>query len=247
MTPLTLTVLTALILVAALLYSSVGHAGASGYLASLALLGIAPAVMKPTALTLNILVATIATVKFYRAGCFSWRLLLPFAVASIPFAFIGGYITLPGHAYKTIVGVILLFAAYRLFRVAHKAAEQIEVSRIPLWAALLSGAIIGLLSGLTGTGGGIFLSPLLLFMGWAETRATSGVSAAFILVNSIAGLLGNVSSVGALSSSIFVFAPAAIIGGYIGAEYGSKRIAGANLRRLLAVVLIIAGLKLIFT
>lgn len=246
MTPLTVAALALLIFAAAMLYSSVGHAGASGYLAAMALFGVAPAVMKPTALTLNILVATIATIKFYRAGCFSWRLLWPFAVVSIPCAFIGGYITLPGHAYKTIVGIILLFAAYRLFRVAHKATEQTEVKPIPLWAALLSGAIIGLLAGLTGTGGGIFLSPLLLFMGWAETRQSSGLSAAFILANSIAGLLGNVSSVGALPSSIFVFAPAAIIGGFIGAEYGSKHIAGANLRRLLAIVLIIAGLKLIF-
>jgi uncharacterized membrane protein YfcA len=247
MSPLTLVALALLILAAAMLYSSVGHAGASGYLAAMALFGLAPAVMKPTALTLNILVATIATVKFHRAGCFSWRLLLPFAAASIPFAFIGGYITLPGHWYKTLVGVILLFAAFRLFRVAHKATDQTEVKQIPLWAGLLSGAVIGLLAGFTGTGGGIFLSPLLLFMGWAETRQSSGLSAAFILVNSIAGLLGNVSSVGALPGSIFVFAPAAIVGGLVGAEYGSKHIAGANLRRLLAVVLIIAGLKLIFT
>lgn len=247
MTPLTLAALALLILAAAMLYSSVGHGGASGYLAAMALFGVAPAVMKPTALTLNILVGTIATVKFYRAGCFSWRLLLPFAAASVPFAFIGGYVTLPGHWYKTVVGVILLFAAYRLFRAARKAMTQAEVKVIPLWAALLSGAVIGLLSGLTGTGGGIFLSPLVLLMGWAETRQAAGLSAAFILVNSIAGLLGNISSVGMLPGSILVFAPAAIIGGYIGAEYGSKRIAGANLRRLLAVVLIIAGLKLIFT
>jgi hypothetical protein len=247
MTPLTLAALALLIFAAAMLYSSVGHAGASGYLAAMALFGLAPIVMKPTALTLNILVATIATVKFHRAGCFSGRLLLPFAATSVPFAFIGGYITLPGHWYKTLVGAILLFAAYRLFQIALKATDQTVVRHIPLWAALLSGAVIGLLSGLTGTGGGIFLSPLLLFMGWAETRQSSGLSAAFILVNSIAGLLGNVSSVGALPRSIFVLAPAAIVGGLIGSEYGSKRIAGANLRRLLAVVLIIAGLKLILT
>jgi uncharacterized membrane protein YfcA len=212
----------------------------------MALFGVAPAVMKPTALTLNILVATIATVKFYRAGRLSWRMLLPFAAASIPFAFVGGYLTLPGRWYKTLVGVILLIAAYRLFRVAREAAEQAEVKRIPLWAALLSGAAIGLLAGLTGTGGGIFLSPLLLLMGWAETRQAAGLSAAFILVNSVAGLLGNVSSIGALPGAIFVFAPAAIVGGLVGAEYGSKRVAGATLRRLLAVVLVIAGLKLIF-
>lgn len=247
MSGLSLTLLTILILAVAILYSSVGHAGASGYLAVMALFGVAPAVMKPTALTLNILVATIATIKFYRAGCFSFRLLWPFALASIPCAFIGGYITLPGHWYKTIVGVILLFAAYRLILIAKQAAEQTGIKHIPLWAALLSGAVIGFLSGLTGTGGGIFLSPLLLFMGWAETRQTSGVSAAFILVNSVAGLVGNISSIGSLPTSILAIAPAAIIGGFVGAELGSKRIASPNLRRLLALVLVVAGLKLILT
>lgn len=240
--------LAVLIFAAATLYSSVGHGGASGYLAAMALIGLAPAEMKPLALTMNILVATIATVKFYRAGYFSASLLLPFAVASIPCAFIGGYITLPGHLYKTILGIILLCAASIMFRTAHKAMDnQPEVKQIPIWAALLSGAIIGLLSGLTGTGGGIFLSPLLLFMGWTETRQSSGLSAGFILVNSIAGLLGNVSSVGVLSSSIFFLAPAAIVGGFVGSTHGSRHIGNANLRRLLAIVLIIAGLKLILT
>lgn len=247
MEPLTLILLAVLILAAALLYSSVGHAGASGYLAVMALLSVSAVVMKPTALTLNIIVATIGTYKFYRAGLISWRMLWPFAVASVPASFIGGYITLPGHWYKTLVGIVLLCASVVLFRIARKAADEPETKAIPLMAALLSGAVIGLLSGLTGTGGGIFLSPLLLFMGWAETRQTSGLSAAFILVNSIAGLLGNVSSVGELPWFILILAPVVMIGGYIGSEYGSKRIGGATLRRLLGVVLIIAGLKLIFT
>ena len=247
MSPLTVAILAVLIFAGALLYSSVGHAGASGYLAAMALLGVSAAVMKPTALTLNILVATIATVKFYRAGCFSLRLLWPFALASIPCAFLGGYITLPGHWYKALVGVILLFAAYKLFRIASRAADQKDVRQVPIWAALLCGAVIGMLAGLTGTGGGIFLSPLLLLMGWAETRQTSGVSAAFILANSIAGLLGNVSSIGALPGFIFILGPAAVVGGFIGAEFGSKRIASANLRRLLGLVLIGAGFKLILT
>ena len=247
MTPLTLCILALLIFVGALLYSSVGHAGASGYLAAMALVGVSAVVMKPTALTLNILVASIATVKFHRAGYFSFRLLLPFALTSIPFAFLGGYLTLPGHWYKTLVGVILLFAAYKLFRNASKATEHADVRPIPLWAGLLCGAVIGMLAGLTGTGGGIFLSPLLLLMGWAETRQTAGVSAAFILVNSIAGLLGNVSSIGSLPGFIFVLAPAAILGGFIGAEFGSKRLASANVRRLLALVLIVAGCKLMLT
>ena len=247
MSPLTVAVLAALILAAAMLYSSVGHAGASGYLAMMALFGVAPAVMKPTALTLNILVATIASVKFYRAGCFSWRLLWPFAVTSIPCAFVGGYVTLPGHWYKTLVGAILLFAAYKLFRVASKTADQSGVTRPPIWAALLSGAAIGLLAGLTGTGGGIFLSPLLLLLSWAKTRETAGVSAAFILANSIAGLLGNISSVGSLPRMIFILVPAAAIGGFVGSHFGSRKIAAPNLRRLLALVLIVAGFKLILT
>lgn len=245
MTPLSVAVLAALIFAAALFYSAVGNAGASGYLAVMALVGLTPAAMKPTALVLNILVAAIAAVKFHRARLFSWSRLLPFAVTSVPCSFVGGYILLPGRAYNIIVGLILLFAALLLLRHAHTEGKK-EVKRIPFWAALISGAVIGLLSGLTGTGGGIFLSPLMLFMGWAETRQALGISAAFILVNSIAGLSGNVSSVGALPGSIYVLAPAAIVGGYVGAEYGSKRIAGTNLRRLLALILIIAGLKLIF-
>lgn len=216
-------------------------------MAMMALVGVAPEAMKPTALTLNIVVATIGTVKFYRAGYFSWKLFWPFAIASIPAAFFGGYITLPGHWYKTAVGIVLLLAAVNLVRVAQKLTEESEVKPVPLWAALLSGAGIGLLAGLTGTGGGIFLSPLLLFVGWAATRTTAALSAAFILVNSISGLTGNISSVGNLPWFIFILVPIVIVGGYIGAEYGSKHIAIPTLRRLLAVVLVIAGLKLIFT
>lgn len=209
------------------------------------LLGVAPPVIKPTALTLNILVAAIATVKFYRARCFSWKVFWPFAVSSIPFAFIGGSLSLPVLMYKPIVGLVLLYAAYRLFRTSQAAAAG-KIKILPLWPALISGGGIGLLSGLTGVGGGIFLSPLLLFMGWAETRQTSGVSAAFILFNSIAGLLGHFSSVAALPSFIPLWALAAVVGGWIGAEYGSRRFGNATLRRLLAAVLIIAGLKMIF-
>lgn len=235
-----------LFLFAAMLYSSVGHAGASGYLAVMALLGLAPAVMKPTALALNILVAAVATMKFYRAGRFSFELFWPFAVTSIPAAFIGGALTLPAKWYDAIVGAALLYAAVWMFRSARTAAKML-VHPPPLVAALLCGLVIGLLSGLTGVGGGIFLSPLMLMMGWAETRATSAVAAAFILVNSIAGLLGHLSSIAQLPSALPVWAAAALVGGWFGAEYGSRRLATPVLRQLLSAVLVVAGLKMIFT
>ena len=233
----------------AALYSSVGHAGASGYIAAMALFAVAPAVMKPTALTLNILVATIATVRFYRAGYFSWRVLLPFALSSIPFAFIGGALTLPGKDYQRIVGLVLLFAAYMLWAraKAHTEATAAEIKPVPVPLAVALGAGIGLLSGLTGVGGGIFLSPLVLLSGWAETRQMSGVAAAFILVNSIAGLAGHLASVQNLPGSIYLWGVAAVAGGLVGSELGRRRLATFTLRRVLAVVLVIAGLKMLLT
>jgi Predicted permeases len=234
-----------LFFVGAALYSSVGHGGASSYLAVMGLFSLAPDVMKPTALALNILVAGVATFKFYRVGLFSWRLFWPFAVASIPAAFVGGATMLPARAYKIVVGVVLLYAAVWMFRSSLKPLTK-ETHPPPLWAALAFGAAIGFLSGLTGVGGGIFLSPVLLYMGWAETRATSGVAAPFILANSIAGLLGHFSSVAQLPPSVPIWGAAAVIGGWIGATYGSKRAPAPVLRQLLSLVLIVAGVKLIF-
>jgi len=241
--------LAVLIFAAAILYSSVGHAGASGYLAAMALVGVAPEVMKPTALALNILVATIATVRFYRAGYFYWSAFWPFVIGSIPLAFIGGAITLPGYLYKPAVGIVLLYAAVRLVRSTMKGASPVAATdvSIPLVPAVLSGSVIGLLSGLTGTGGGIFLSPLLLFTGWAATKPTSGASAAFILANSVAGLAGNFASVQNLPDALPVWAAVAAVGTFIGTQLGTRRLQGDGIRRALAAVLIIAGLKLIFT
>lgn len=237
--------LTLLLFLAALLYASVGHAGASGYLAAMALFGLAPEVMKPTALVLNILVASIATLKFYRAKCFSWPIFWPLALTSVPFSFIGGTLSLPGGVYKPIVGVVLLYAAVRMWLMKPTEGPT-AIKPMPLWAALSTGAVIGLLSGLTGVGGGIFLSPLLLFLSWADTRQTSGVSAAFILVNSVAGLLGHLSSLTLLPDAIPIWTIAAGVGGWIGAEYGSRRFGNPTIRRLLAAVLVIAGLKMMF-
>ena len=244
--PGSIVTLATLIFAVALLFSSVGHAGASGYLAAMALFGLAPAVMKPTALTLNVLVAIIATVKYYRAGCFSWSLFWPFALASIPCAYVGGLLSLPDVAYKPLVGAVLLYAAWRSLREADRPSVT-EIKPPPLAIAVVLGGGLGFLSGLLGVGGGIFLSPLLIFMGWAETRLVSGVAAAFILVNSAAGLLGVVSTSPVLPVALPVWAVAAVIGGTIGSEYGSRRLGNSAIKRLLAIVLAVAGFKMIIT
>ena len=237
--------LAGLIFIAALLYSSVGHAGASGYLAAMALVGLAPAWMKPTALVLNILVASITLFQFHRAGCFSWSSLWPFALGSVPASFVGGALNLPDQLYRPIVGIILLCGAVRLFLPTKPAATS-EVKPPPLFTALAWGVAIGLLSGLTGTGGGIFLSPLLLFAGWANPRQTGGVSAGFILLNSLAGLAGRLTSLERLPGELPLWACAAVAGGLIGSRLGSRKLAPDQFRKVLGVVLVVAGLKLLF-
>jgi uncharacterized protein len=238
-------IIASLFFAAAALYASVGHAGASAYLAVMGLYNFAPSVMKPTALALNILVATVATFKFHQAGLFSWKLFWPFAIVSVPAAFLGGATMLPLQWYRVVVGIVLLYAAVWMVRSSLKPLE-VEAHPPPLWASLVVGLAIGFLSGLTGVGGGIFLSPLLLYLGWAETRATSGVAAPFILVNSISGLLGHLSSVAQLPPNIPIWGLAVVLGGWLGATYGSKRAPPPVLRRLLALVLIVASVKLIF-
>jgi uncharacterized protein len=231
-------------LFAAFGYAAVGHGGASAYLAAMALAGVAPQEMRPIALLLNVLVSSLASYKFYRAGHFRWRLFWPFAVVSIPLAYLGGTITLPGQAYKMLVGVVLLYAAWQLWRSARAGAEMRTVREPPLHLAMAIGAAIGLLAGLTGVGGGIFLSPLLLMLGWAGTKQTSAVAAPFILVNSVAGLAA-VAKSAALPAYVWVLAPAVIIGGWLGAEYGSRRFANPVVRRVLAAVLALAGAKMV--
>lgn len=242
----TVSLLTALIFTAALLYSAVGHGGGSGYLAAMAICAISPAIMKPTALTLNILVASIATVHYYRAGCFSWKLFIWFAIGAVPFAFLGGKMTLPDQIYKQIVGLILLYAAFRLIFKPKNAVieEAIQIPAIPIMIGI--GILIGFLSGLTGVGGGIFLSPLILLMGWGATREVSGVSAMFILVNSAAGLLGKLSSLNDLPTALPYWMIAAAIGGWLGSNYGAKQLNINILQKILGIVLVIAGVKMMW-
>ena len=234
----------AAILVIAFLYSCVGHAGASGYIAAMTLFGLSPTVIKPAALALNILVACLSTWQFWKAGHFSWRLFWPFAISSVPLAFLGGCINLPANIFKAVIGIVLLYSAAR-FLIQPKSDEEPHAPGKPV--ALSAGAGLGLLSGLTGVGGGIFLTPLMIFMRWARIKTASAVSALFILVNSVSGLLGNVTSTKQLPFFAVPLALAAIAGGSVGSYFGSHRFPPIVIKRLLGIVLTIAGFKMLFS
>ena len=231
------------IFVIAVLYSSVGHAGASGYIAVMSLFSLAPEMIKPAALTLNIFVATITTFQFYQAGHFRWSLFWPFIVLAIPMAFLGGYWNLPARVFHIVIGLILLFSAARFIRDPRPDTPKGPPSKS---AAITSGGGIGLLAGLTGTGGGIFLTPLILLMRWATAKNAAAVSALFILFNSIAGLAGNITATLSLPVFALPMVIAAVAGGSIGSWMGSRQISHIGIKRLLAPVLLIAGLKLVF-
>ncbi|MGL4727947.1 MAG: sulfite exporter TauE/SafE family protein [Bosea sp. (in: a-proteobacteria)] len=229
----------------AALYSSVGHAGSSAYQAAMALFGVPPAVMRPTALTLNIIVSSLGTIRYSRSGLTDWRMLAPLLAGSIPAAFIAGGMKVPAEVYRPLLGAVLIFTAVRLLWPGAMRFNAVA-SRPRPWLALLAGAGIGALAGLTGTGGGIFLSPLLIFAGWSETRRASGTAAAFILFNSMAGLAGNYLSTRALPPDIWLFGGAVLAGGIIGTTLGISKLAVPALLKALAVVLLIAAAKLIF-
>jgi uncharacterized membrane protein YfcA len=208
------------------------------------LFGISAATIRPVALILNILVATIGSIQFWRAGHFSWRVFWPFALLAVPAAFIGGYLHLPVTLLRLLIGIVLLFSAARLFM---HAIDPARPAAPPLALALSLGGFIGFLSGITGTGGGIFLTPLLLLAGWAHAKQAAALSALFILVNSVAGLVGYFISHRAVPTIALPLALAAMGGGGIGSYLGSRRFPAKTLLRLLAIVLVIAGVKLIFT
>ncbi len=230
--------------IVAWLYSSVGHAGASGYIAVMTLAGFAPNEIKPLALILNILVASIASVQFYRGGHFSWKIFWPFALVATPMAFLGGAMRLPLDLLSILLGVVLGASAMWLLKPLPE-DEQIKQPSIP--GSLLTGAGIGLLSGLTGTGGGIYLTPLLLWMRWASTKTASSVSAVFILLNSLAGLAGTLTSNAHVPNDWLHLALAAFLGGSFGATLGSFGLPVRTARTLLAIVMFIASAKLLIT
>ncbi len=229
----------------ALLYSTVGHAGASGYLATMALLSFSPAAMKPTALVLNIIVAAVTTSRFARAGYFSWRLFWPFALASVPMAFFGGGMHVDTAIYKILVGIALVFAAFYLILRSKVASDDPERVTFPgIGASLAVGGGLGFLAGLTGVGGGIFLSPVLIILHWAGLRRTAAVAAAFILLNSLAGLAGFIQKGGVFPDHIAFWSVAVVAGEYIGSTLGATKFNSPVLRVLLGIMLGMAGMKL---
>jgi len=234
-----------LLFLVAFLYASVGHGGASGYLALMALFGTAPEVMKPTALLLNLFVSLTSFIQFYRGRHFNWKLFLPFAVASVPMAYVGGLITIDATVYKKILGLLLIIPIVRFLFFSNIKVEEIRKSNILL--SLVLGAAIGFLSGLIGIGGGIILSPILLLLKWADMKQTAAISALFIFVNSLSGLAGQLSKGISFNPDMYTYVAIAFIGGLCGAYLGSIKFNQNILKYMLAVVLILAAYKLLFT
>jgi hypothetical protein len=234
----------ALVFSLAVLYSSVGHGGASGYLALMALFSFPPDFMRPTALVLNIFVSSIAFYSFYRGGHFRLKLLIPFIITSLPFAFLGGMLSINPKIYKIILGLFLLIAVARIFFNPKKFDSQTKSVNYPF--ALGIGAILGFLSGLIGIGGGIILSPILILLRWADMKQTAAVSAAFILINSVSGLLGQSTNSLNLAPESAIMVTVAITGGIAGSYLGSEKATSKALIVALSSVLVFASIKLIF-
>lgn len=234
-----------ILFVVAFLYASVGHGGASGYLALMAIYGIAPEEMKPTALMLNLFVSMTAFIQFFLGRYFKMKLFLPLALASVPMAFIGGMISINARLYKTILGVLLLIAVIRFFFTRNAKPEDMRPYNIPL--AIAIGAIIGLLSGMIGIGGGIILSPILLLLKWTDQKQTAAISALFIFVNSVSGLFGQLTQGIVFTSQMLVMVIIAFAGGLLGAYFGALKFKQDILKNVLAMVLLLAAYKLLFT
>ncbi len=235
----------AVLFVVAFFYAAVGHGGASGYLALMALYGVAPEEMKPTALVLNLFVSLTSFIQYYRGGYFSKKLFIPIAAASIPLAFIGGMMTVEENIYKRILGVLLLFPVIRFF--FFRNTEDHELKEQNIAVAVVTGGIVGLLSGMIGIGGGIILSPILLLLKWTNQKQTAAISAAFIFVNSLSGLGGMLTQGIKFTDNMFMYVIVAFTGGLLGAYLGSKKFNQNVLKYVLATVLLMASYKLLFT
>ncbi len=233
------------LLLVAFLYASVGHGGASGYLALMALYSFTPETMRPTALLLNIIVSLVAFIQYYRSGHFRWKLFWPFAITSIPASFAGALIIIDPSLYKMILGILLLFPVIKLAGINFKSEKNIQKQNLLL--SLLIGATIGLFSGMIGIGGGIILSPIILLLHWADMKQTAAVSALFIFVNSLAGLAGLFTNGFDYQPEMGIMIAVAFGGGLTGSYFGSKKFESALLKRILATVLLIAAFKLLFT
>jgi len=234
-----------LLFLVAFLFASVGHGGASGYIALMVIYGISPEIIRPTSLILNIFVSSVSFFQFYRGGHFKTKLFLPFAIGSIPFSFIGGMISIDGNVYKKILGVLLLFAVIRILFFQNTKNEENKVA--DFYGSLFIGSIIGLFSGMIGIGGGIVLSPLLLLLKWTNQKQTAAISALFILVNSVSGFTGQLIQGIHFSTDMYFYVLTAFSGGLIGAYLGALKFNHHILKNILAFVLVVASFKLLFS
>jgi uncharacterized membrane protein YfcA len=233
-----------LLFIVAFLYASVGHGGASGYLALMALFNFSPAVMKPTALLLNLFVSMVSFVQFYRGKYFRWKLFVPLVIFSIPMAFLGGRLAIQDPVYKTILGLFLIIPICRFL--FFKNTDPKDMKPANIYLSLLIGAVIGFLSGMIGIGGGIILSPILLLLKWTNQKQTAAISALFIFVNSVAGLAGQYTKGIQFDAEKLGYVAVAFGGGFCGAYLGSIKFPQTVLKNLLAFVLIIAAWKLLW-
>ncbi len=234
-----------LLFIVAFLYSSVGHGGASGYLALMAIFSVSPLIMKPTALLLNLFVSSVSFIQFYRGGHFRWKIFWPFALASIPLSFVGGTMAIESFIYKKVLGILLLIPVIRFF--FFKNADPKDQKEPNIALSLLIGGIIGLLSGMIGIGGGIILSPVLLLLKWTDQKQAAAISAAFIFVNSVAGLGGQLVKGFTFNNDMIAYVIVAFAGGLCGAYFGALKFPQNVLKNVLACVLALACYKLLFT
>jgi uncharacterized membrane protein YfcA len=229
-----------------MLYSSVGQAGASGYLAVMALLSFAPETIKPTSLILNIVVASIASAKYLKAEFFEKRIFISLILTSLPMAFLGGYLSISPKYFKLIAGLFLIFSSILLLVKEYFRRGDSTLVKMPLLSGLILGSVIGLISGLIGVGGGIFISPIIIMSNWTTVQKASGISALFILFNSIAGLTGHLAGLNKIDHNIIYWVSAVIVGGFTGSYLGTIKFNNKILITCLFLILLTAGIKFVF-